>query len=132
MKAQRWGRIIFISSIAAYGGGINVRGGIAILGYMQLTVWQGCHYAASKGGIMGMMKNLATTLAPFNISVNDVAPALIGNTGLIPNGDNFPGLVDSIPLHRLGEPDEVANAVIMYATTGFATGQSIVIAGGLK
>ena len=38
MKAQRWGRIIFVSSIAAYGGGMN-----------------GCHYAASKGGLMGMM-----------------------------------------------------------------------------
>lgn len=81
---------------------------------------------------MGMMKNLSTTLAPFNISVNDVAPAMVGQTGLIPNADGFPGLVDSIPLHRLCEPDEVARAVIMYATTGFATGQSLIIAGGLK
>ncbi|KAK4986079.1 putative secondary metabolism biosynthetic enzyme [Elasticomyces elasticus] len=115
MKAQEWGRIIFVSSIAAYGGGIN-----------------GCHYAASKGGLMGMMKNLSTTLAPYNISVNDVAPAMVGNTGMIPHGDGVPGLVDSIPLHRLCEPQEVANAVVMYACTGFATGQSLIIAGGLK
>lgn len=81
---------------------------------------------------MGMMKNLSTTLAPFGISVNDVAPAMVGNTGLIPNGDTIPGLVESIPLHRLCEPDEVARAVLMFAETGFSTGQSLVIAGGLK
>ncbi|EGP89396.1 unnamed protein product [Zymoseptoria tritici ST99CH_1A5] len=115
MKAQKWGRIIFVSSIAAYGGGMN-----------------GCHYAASKGGLMGMMKNLSTTLAPLNITVNDVAPAMVGNTGLLPSGDQFPGLVDSIPMHRLCEPEEVANAVTFYARTGFATGQSVIIAGGLK
>ena len=79
-----------------------------------------------------MMKNLSTTLAPYNVSVNDVAPALIGSTGMIPNGDAFPGMVDGIPLHRLGEPDEIGRAVVMFATTGFATGQSLVIAGGLK
>lgn len=81
---------------------------------------------------MAMMKNLSTTLAPYNIAVNDVAPAMVGNTGLLPSGDQFPGLVDSIPFHRLCEPEEVANAVTFYARTGFTTGQSIVIAGGLK
>lgn len=81
---------------------------------------------------MGMMKNLSTVLAPYSISVNDVAPAMVGNTGLIPNADGFPGLVDSIPLHRLCEPEEVANTVTYFACTGFATGQSIVVAGGLK
>ncbi|CAK4032963.1 NAD(P)-binding [Lecanosticta acicola] len=115
MKAQKWGRIVFVSSIAAHGGGMN-----------------GCHYAASKGGMMGMMKNLATNLAAWNISVNDVAPAMVGNTGLLPSGDQFPGLVDSIPLQRLCEPEEVANAVLFYARTGFATGQSLIVAGGLK
>lgn len=98
---------------------------------------------------MAMMKNLSTTLAPWNITCNDVAPvsdadlifscviiltsqAMVGNTGLLPSGDQFPGLVDSIPLHRLCEPEEVANAVTFYAKTGFTTGQSIIIAGGLK
>jgi 3-oxoacyl-[acyl-carrier protein] reductase len=52
MQQQRWGRIIFVSSIAAYGGGIN-----------------GPHYAASKGGLTGLMRNLSTHLAQYNISV---------------------------------------------------------------
>lgn len=132
MKAQKWGRIIFVSSIAAYGGGMNVSSSSHPCEICEANRVQGCHYAASKGGLMAMMKNLSTTLAPFNISVNDVAPAMVGNTGLLPSGDQFPGLVDSIPLNRLCEPTEVANAVTFYARTGFTTGQSIIIAGGLK
>ncbi|KAL1876693.1 hypothetical protein Plec18167_005101 [Paecilomyces lecythidis] len=115
MKAQRWGRIIFMSSIAGYGGGIN-----------------GCHYASSKGGLTGMMKNLATRLAEHNISVNDVAPAMIGDTGMIPGAQAIPEVAASIPLGRLGTPEEVANVVTMLATTGYMTGQSLLIAGGLK
>lgn len=79
-----------------------------------------------------MMKNLATRLAEFNITVNDVSPAMIGDTGLIPSGDSVPGLVDSIPLGRLGSPREVANVVKMFCETGYMTGQSIVLAGGIN
>jgi 3-oxoacyl-[acyl-carrier protein] reductase len=78
-----------------------------------------------------MMKNLATTLAQYNISVNDVAPAMIGNTGMIPDANVAPGLIDSIPLHRLGEPDEVGRAVVMFASSGYITGQSLIMSGGL-
>ncbi|OJJ68471.1 hypothetical protein ASPBRDRAFT_57853 [Aspergillus brasiliensis CBS 101740] len=115
MKTQRWGRIIFMSSIAGYGGGIN-----------------GCHYAASKAGLTGMMKNLATRLAEFNISVNDVAPAMIGDTGMIPNAEAIPEVASTIPLGRLGLPEEVANVVTMLVGTGYMTGQSLLLAGGLK
>ncbi|KAF7168482.1 hypothetical protein CNMCM5623_001513 [Aspergillus felis] len=115
MREQRWGRIVFMSSIAGYGGGIN-----------------GCHYAASKGGMTGMMKNLATRLAEYNISVNDVAPAMIGDTGMIPSAQAIPEVAAGIPLGRLGTPDEVANVVSMLVTTGYMTGQSLLLAGGLK
>ena len=79
-----------------------------------------------------MMYNLAQKLAPFNISVNDVSPALIEGTGMIPNADVIPGGAKTIPLGRLGDVQEVANVVTMLATTGFMTGQSLLIAGGLK
>ncbi|KAJ5613977.1 Short-chain dehydrogenase/reductase SDR [Penicillium herquei] len=115
MKNQRWGRIVFMSSIAASGGGIN-----------------GCHYAASKGGLTGMMKNLATRLAEHNISVNDVAPAMIGETGMIPNAAAIPEVAAGIPIGRLGTPEETANVVTMLVTTGYMTGQSLLLAGGLK
>ncbi|RAK96290.1 SDR family NAD(P)-dependent oxidoreductase [Aspergillus ibericus CBS 121593] len=115
MKDQRWGRIVFMSSIAAQGGGIN-----------------GCHYAASKGGLTGMMKNLSTRLAPYNISVNDVAPAMIGDTGMIPGAAAIPEVMAGIPLQRLGTPEETANVVTMLVKTGYMTGQSLLLAGGLK
>lgn len=79
-----------------------------------------------------MMKNLATRLAEFNISVNDVAPAMIGDTGLIPDAAAMPEVAASIPLGRLGTPEETANVVSMLATTGYMTGQSLLLAGGLK
>jgi 3-oxoacyl-[acyl-carrier protein] reductase len=107
-----------MSSISGYGGGIN-----------------GCHYAASKAGLMGMAKNLALKLAGDGITVNDVAPAMIGETGMIPNAEHVkgtPGDVTNIPVGRLGEPGEVANVVTMLCRTGYLTGQSIVISGGLK
>lgn len=81
---------------------------------------------------MGMMKNLSQKLAPYNISVNDVAPALIEETGMLPNADAIPGGKESIPLQRMGQPGEIANVVRMLVTTGYMTGQSLVIAGGLK
>lgn len=118
MKAQHWGRIVLMGSIAGYGGGIN-----------------GCHYAASKAGLMGMAKNLALKLAPDGISVNDVAPAMIGETGMIPDAkavEGTPGDVRNIPVGRLGLPKEVGNVVTMLCRTGYLTGQSIVISGGLK
>lgn len=79
-----------------------------------------------------MMRNLSTHLTAHNISVNDVSPAMVGSTGMIPNADAVPGLTDKIPLKRLCEPQEVANVVRMFVTTGFVTGQSLVISGGLK
>ena len=118
MIEQNWGRIIFMGSIAGHGGGIN-----------------GCHYAASKAGLQGMAKNLSNKLAGNGISVNDVAPAMIGETGMIPNAkfvEGTPGDVKNIPVGRLGSPQEVANLVTMLCKTGYLTGQSIVISGGLK
>ncbi|KAK4213609.1 3-oxoacyl-reductase FabG [Rhypophila decipiens] len=118
MKAQHWGRIIYVSSLAAHGGGIN-----------------GCHYAASKAGLHGLMKNLATKHAKDGITVNDVAPAMIGDTGMIPDEksvEGTPGDVRNIPVGRLGSPHEVANVVVMFCRTGYLTGQSVLLSGGLK
>ena len=89
-------------------------------------------YAASKGGLNSMMMNLSSHLAEFNIAVNSVSPAMVGSTGMIPDEKSVPGLVDTIPLGRLCKPSEVANVVSMFACTGFVTGQSLVVAGGLK
>lgn len=117
MKARHWGRVIFVGSLAAYGGGIN-----------------GCHYAASKAGLQGMMRNLARKHAAHGITFNDVAPAMIGDTGLVPDEKSVEGTqgdVKNIPVGRLGSPQEVANMVTMCVRTGYLTGQSMLLAGGL-
>lgn len=88
-------------------------------------------YAASKGGLTGMM-NLSTRLAEYNISVNDVAPAMIGSTGMISSTMVMDDMVAKIPLRRLGTPEETANAITMLVTTGYMTGQSLLLAGGLR
>lgn len=143
MRDQRWGRIVFMSSIAAYGGGISGCSKLQCfffaiyfspLSFLKQPVRLTAviDYAASKGGLTGMMKNLATRLAQYNISVNDVAPALIGETGMIPNSQAIPEAAAGIPLQRLGTTDEVANVVLMLVTTGYMTGQSLLLAGGLR
>jgi len=114
MQTARWGRIVTISSISAHGVGVN-----------------GCHYAASKGGLQSMARNLATRLGPDGITVNDVAPAMIADTGMIPDEASVPGVREQIPVGRLGKPQEVGAAVAMFVGTGYATGQTLLLAGGL-
>src|SRR5260221_8807884 len=86
MRERRYGRVIFISSVAAFTGGII-----------------GPHYAASKAGLLGLMHSLATALAPHGVTVNAVAPALIADTGMIPgSSEDERNLVQHIPVGRLG------------------------------
>ena len=115
MKAQKYGRLVFVSSISAIGGGVN-----------------GCHYAASKGAMTSMMKNLAAHLAPFGITANDVSPALIEGTGMIPDDTSIAIKKDMIPVRRLGKTEEIARIVETFVDVGYMTGQSVLVSGGLK
>ena len=118
MQSRQWGRVIYISSIAAGGTSIN-----------------GCHYSASKAGVQGLSKNLANKMGKSGITFNDVAPAMITETGMIRDEEALkgtPGDVKNIPVGRSGRPQEIANAVTMLARTGYMTGQSLLISGGLK
>lgn len=118
MLSKSWGRVVYISSIAAGGTSIN-----------------GCHYSASKAGVQGMSKNLAAKMGKSGITFNDVAPAMITETGMIKDEDALkgtPGDVKNIPVGRSGRPQECANIVTMLCRTGYMTGQSLLISGGLK
>ena len=118
MLEQKWGRVVYISSIAATGTSIN-----------------GCHYSASKAGVQGLSKNLANKMGKDGITFNDVAPAMITGTGMIPTEENLkgtPGDVKNIPVGRAGSTQECANVVTMLTRTGYLTGQSILLSGGLK
>jgi 3-oxoacyl-[acyl-carrier protein] reductase len=111
MRARRWGRIVNISSGAARGaGGIGV------------------HYNASKAGMEGLTRGYAAQLARDGITVNAVAPSLI-ETDMIPGG--VEAAAKRIPLGRVGQPDEIAQAVVMVASNGYMTGQTVQVNGGL-
>jgi 3-oxoacyl-[acyl-carrier protein] reductase len=110
MRQRRWGRIINISSGASQTGGVV-----------------GVHYTASKAGIEGLTKAYALRLMKEGITVNAVAPVLI-ETDMMPDTESSRKMV---PLGRLGQPDEVAEAVIFLAGNGYMTGQTIHLTGGL-
>ncbi|HEX3352694.1 MAG TPA: 3-oxoacyl-ACP reductase family protein [Terriglobales bacterium] len=110
MRAQRWGRIINISSTAAQIGGVV-----------------GPHYAASKAGMLGLTHSYAALLAKEGITANTVCPALIETDMLRANPRATAGI---IPIGRFGTVDEVASVVVMLAENAYMTGQTVNPNGG--
>lgn len=125
MMKQRWGRLIGLSSGAAKG-----------------SPWRamykgGLDYATSKAGIEGWARHLALELAEFNITANAVAPGAIETERL---RESFRKMEEELeysplrmtPLRRLGQPEEVASAILYLASeeAGYVSGQTIYVAGG--
>jgi 3-oxoacyl-[acyl-carrier protein] reductase len=111
MRARQWGRIVNISSGAARGAG-----GI------------GPHYNASKAGMEGLTRGYAARLVKEGITVNAVAPSLIETDMMRGRTD----LARNIPLGRMGQAGEVAQAVAMVLGNGYMTGQTIALSGGMS
>jgi 3-oxoacyl-[acyl-carrier protein] reductase len=108
MRAQKWGRIVNVSSGASMTGGSV-----------------GIHYSASKGGVDALSRAYASRLVKEGITVNIVSPSLI-DTDMIP--DKL--VAQNIPMGRLGLPQECADAIVQAASNGFMTGQTIFLNGG--
>ncbi len=92
------------------------------------------NYAASKAGIMGLTKSMAKELGPRNITVNAVAPGYITTDMTNELNDEVKEqMKSSIPLGRLGTPDDVANLVCFLASdeAGYITGQTFNVDGGM-
>jgi 3-oxoacyl-[acyl-carrier protein] reductase len=110
MRAQRWGRIVNISSGAARGaGGIGV------------------HYNASKAGMEGLTRGYAARLVTEGITVNAVAPSLIDTDMMSARRDDY---AKRIPLGRMGTPEEVAQATLFVLGNPYMTGQTVQLNGG--
>ncbi len=93
-------------------------------------------YCAAKGGLKMMMRNLSIELAPFGITVNNIAPGAILtpiNTALLNDKAKLEALLKQIPLGRLGKPEDVAGlaAFLASADADYITGATYVIDGGL-
>ncbi|ASK32905.1 SDR family NAD(P)-dependent oxidoreductase [Alloalcanivorax mobilis] len=92
-------------------------------------------YSTSKAGLIGMARTMALELAGDNITVNCVAPGPIrtaGFEGANPaDSDATRAIIDGVPLRRMGEPADVADAVAFFAAAGFVTGQVLYVCGGI-
>lgn len=118
MRQQRSGSIVLTSSITG-----------------PRVVPQGhAHYAASKAGIMGLVRSAALEGAPFGIRVNAVEPGNILTEAMREerSPDYVRGMERAVPLGRLGTPRDVANATLWLASdeAAYVTGTSIVVDGG--
>ncbi|MDH5471332.1 MAG: 3-oxoacyl-ACP reductase FabG [Gammaproteobacteria bacterium] len=116
MKARK-GRIITIASV------------VGLTGNPGQT-----NYSAAKAGILGFTKSLAREIGSRNITVNTVAPGFIDTdmTKALPE-DQREALIKQIPLNRLGEPADIANAVAFLASplAAYITGETINVNGGM-
>jgi len=118
MRAAKFGRIVNMSSRAA-------------LGKTQRTV-----YSAAKAGLIGMTRTLCLELAADGITINAVAPGPIASElfdhGHPPGSEKRQRVIDSIPVKRVGTPDDVARAVmfLLAPESGYITGQTLFVCGG--
>jgi len=118
MRAQKYGRIVNLSSVSGKRGG---------------GIFGGAHYSASKAAVLAFSKNLSREISAEGITINSVCPGLI-NTEIwksLPKED-ADKVIDGIPMGRPGETQEVANAIVFLASkeASYITGEEIDINGG--
>ncbi|WP_018918503.1 SDR family NAD(P)-dependent oxidoreductase [Vreelandella zhanjiangensis] len=119
LRASKNGRIVFNASRV-------------VLGKEARTL-----YSATKGAVQSMARTWALELAQDSITVNCVAPGPIATSAFWdnnpPDSERAKRIIDNIPLQRMGEPEDVANAVSFFCDprSSFVTGQTLFVCGGV-
>lgn len=120
MKAAGWGRVVNISSSSAQTGAVNM-----------------IPYSSSKGAVVTMTRSMAQEFGPWGITVNNIPPgSVMGTIMSEANREKFQipteVLLQTIPVRRMGEPDDIANACAWLCDerSGYVTGQTIGVNGG--
>jgi 3-oxoacyl-[acyl-carrier protein] reductase len=111
MAERGFGRVLFTSSVAAFTGGVV-----------------GPHYAASKAGLHGLVHWLASTYAAAGVTVNAIAPALVGGTEMMPADEQDTGRV---PVGRFATTEEIADLAITMLSNGYLTSKIYLLDGGI-
>lgn len=110
---------------------------ICVSSVHELIPWAGhVNYAASKGGVLLMMKSMAQELAPYRIRVNSISPGAIRtpiNTSAWETPEAYDALMNLVPYKRIGEPDDIGRAAVWLASdeADYIVGASIFIDGGM-
>lgn len=118
MVEQKYGKIVFTCSLLSFQGGINVPG-----------------YAASKGAVASLLKAFANEWAPFNITVNGVAPGYIATnntTALRADEERSAAILSRIPAGRWGETSDLTGAYVFLSSpaSDYINGSIITVDGG--
>jgi 3-oxoacyl-[acyl-carrier protein] reductase len=121
MQARRWGRVIAIGSATGQSGRSYLSPSPPV-------------YAAAKAALVGMCRGLARECGPFGVTVNCIQPGLTRNEGT-PSADlaRVAFAVSETPLGRIGEPDDIAGAVLYLASeyASYVTGIALDVNGGV-
>jgi glucose 1-dehydrogenase len=110
---------------------------ICVSSVHEVIPWAGhVNYAASKGGVMLMMKSIAQEVAPFRIRVNSICPGAIRtpiNTAAWETPEAYAGLLTLIPYKRIGEPEDIGRVAVFLASdlADYINGTSIFVDGGM-
>ena len=120
MKENAWGRIVTVGSVQQYKP------------HKDMLV-----YAASKAAQMNMVQNLAKQLAPFGITVNNLAPGVIAtprNDAALSDPDYAQKVLAGIPMGYAGESNDLSGAALLLCSDGgrYITGIDLVVDGGMK
>ncbi|GAA3597464.1 3-oxoacyl-ACP reductase FabG [Kineosporia mesophila] len=113
MIEKGFGRVLYVSSIAAISGGII-----------------GPHYSASKAALHGLMHHMAARVAGSGITVNTIAPALIAGTRILPMAAGDPPPLP-IPVGHLGQVEDISSMALAMLTNPYLTNKVISVDGGL-
>jgi 3-oxoacyl-[acyl-carrier protein] reductase len=115
MVQRGFGRVLFVSSVAAFNGGVV-----------------GPHYAASKAALHGLMHHLAPRVAASGVTVTALAPALITGTRILPVDPDDPDAMPMpVPVGSLGRPEDVARMATAMVTNPYLTDKVVILDGGL-
>ena len=120
VKGKIAGRIINISSV-----------------HEDLPMPQNAPYCCAKGGMRMMMRTISLELAPYNITVNNIAPGAVHtpiDADVEADPEKMAARLKEIPLHRMGQPEEIAKLALYLASdaSAYVTGSTFIIDGGLS